>query len=82
MLSFLYGLLHVIAVGSFNVLAWFANPIGEKRKVLDRRDELAEARDEIHRQVEILALGPVNYKDVTPQRERLLTDLRHALDEL
>ena len=80
MLGALFGWLYRFVGASYD---WLFEPIDKKRSGGGtHRNALLEAREDLGRQITILAMGPVNYRDVTPQRERLLADLRHALSEI
>ena len=45
------------------------------------RGRLMMAREELQRQIDILEAGSVNYRDATPERARLIAELRLALSE-
>ena len=45
-------------------------------------ERLTQARERLLRQIEILRVGPVNFRDGTPQTPRLIAELREALKEV
>jgi hypothetical protein len=79
MIVALFGWLQSFLGASYD---WLFGPIDPKPQLKSRVAPLIDARDDIRRQIDILSMGPINYRDVTPQRARLLEDLRHALREV
>jgi hypothetical protein len=75
----LSALLDWLFKGVASLYDWlFASGRGQRR-TNDLRQDLVKTRDEIRRQIDILALGPVNWRDATPQTARMLEELRADL---
>jgi hypothetical protein len=64
------------------LLKWIVRSDAPEPREPTERQRLAEARDRLRRQISILEVGPVYYRDRTPENDRLLTELRRALEEL
>ena len=64
------------------LLKWIVHGDAPEQREPTRRERLVEARDQLQRQISILEIGPVNYRDQTPENARMLAELRHALEEL
>ncbi len=43
---------------------------------------LLEQRERLSRQIAVLEADPANFRDQTPERERLATELQYALAEI
>jgi uncharacterized protein involved in exopolysaccharide biosynthesis len=64
------------------LLKWIVRGDAPETREPTERQRLAEVRDRLRRQISILEVGPVYYRDRTPENDRLLTELRRALEEL